>query len=255
MRLIRYQAKKEPAQYGWVNNDKIGRIDGSPFGEFQRLEASLPLDSVQLHAPIVPGKIICVGRNYSEHIKEQKADTPETPLLFFKPPSAVIGPMQTIILPPQSQQVDHEAELVVVIGKRGRWIQPTDAFSYIYGYTIGNDITARDLQRRDGQWTRSKGFDTFCPLGPWVETEFDPTDAMITCHVNGELRQMASTHDMIFHVDQIIAFASSIMTLEPGDVLMTGTPAGISPLHPGDVVEVTIEGLGKLPNPVAMEMH
>ena len=255
MRLIRYQAKKEPAQYGWVSNDRVGRIDGSPFGEFQRLEATLPLDSVQLHAPIVPGKIICVGRNYSEHIKEQNADTPETPLLFFKPPSAVIGPMQTIILPPQSQQVDHEAELVVVIGKRGRWIQPTDAFSYIYGYTIGNDITARDLQRRDGQWTRSKGFDTFCPLGPWVETEFDPTDAMITCHVNGELRQMASTHDMIFHVDQIIAFASSIMTLEPGDVLMTGTPAGISPLHPGDVVEVTIDGLGKLHNPVAMEMQ
>ena len=255
MRLIRYQAKKEPAQYGWVNNDRVGRIDGSPFGEFQRLEATLPLDSVQLHAPIVPGKIICVGRNYSEHIKEQKADTPETPLLFFKPPSAVIGPMQTIILPPQSQQVDHEAELVVVIGKRGRWIQPTDAFSYIYGYTIGNDITARDLQRRDGQWTRSKGFDTFCPLGPWVETEFDPSDAIITCHVNGELRQMASTHEMIFHVDQIIAFASSIMTLEPGDVIMTGTPAGISPLHAGDIVEVTIDGLGKLHNPVAMEMQ
>jgi 2-keto-4-pentenoate hydratase/2-oxohepta-3-ene-1,7-dioic acid hydratase in catechol pathway len=255
MRLIRYQAKKEPAQYGWVSNDRVGRIDGSPFGEFQRLEATLPLDSVQLHAPIVPGKIICVGRNYSEHIKEQKADTPETPLLFIKPPSAVIGPVQTIILPPQSQQVDHEAELVVVIGKRGRWIQPNDAFSYIYGYTIGNDITARDLQRRDGQWTRSKGFDTFCPLGPWVETEFDPTDAMITCHVNSELRQMASTHDMIFHVDQIIAFASSIMTLEPGDVIMTGTPAGISPLHPGDIVEVTIEGLGKLHNPVVMEIQ
>jgi 2-keto-4-pentenoate hydratase/2-oxohepta-3-ene-1,7-dioic acid hydratase in catechol pathway len=255
MRLIRYQAKKEPAQYGWVSNDKVGRIDGSPFGEFQRLEATFPIESVQLHAPIQPGKIICVGRNYSEHIKEQKAETPETPLLFLKPPSAVIGPRQTIILPPQSEQVDHEAELVVVIGKRGRWIQPSDAFSYIYGYTIGNDVTARDLQRRDGQWTRSKGFDTFCPLGPWVETEFDPTDAMISCHVNGELRQMASTHDMIFHVDQIIAFASSIMTLEPGDVIMTGTPAGISPLHPGDVVEVTIEGLGKLHNPVAIEMQ
>jgi len=255
MRLIRYQAKKEPAQYGWVSNDRVGRIDGSPFGEFQRLEATLPLDSVQLHAPIVPGKIICVGRNYSEHIKEQKADTPETPLLFIKPPSAVIGPMQTIILPPQSQQVDHEGELVVEIGKQGRWIQPSDAFNYIYGYTVGNDVTARDLQRQDGQWTRSKGFDTFCPLGPWVETGFDPTDAMITCHVNGELRQMASTHDMIFHVDQIIAFASSIMTLEPGDAIMTGTPAGISPLHPGDVVEVTIEGLGKLHNPVVMDIQ
>ena len=147
MRLIRYQAKKEPAQYGWVSNDRVGRIDGSPFGEFQRLEATLPIESVQLHAPIQPGKIICVGRNYSEHIKEQKAEIPETPLLFLKPPSAVIGPNHTIVLPPQSEQVDHEAELVVVIGKRGRWIQPSDAFSYIYGYTIGNDVTARDLQR------------------------------------------------------------------------------------------------------------
>jgi 2-keto-4-pentenoate hydratase/2-oxohepta-3-ene-1,7-dioic acid hydratase in catechol pathway len=160
-----------------------------------------------------------------------------------------------IYLPPQSQQVDHEAELAVVIGKRGRWIQPSDAFSYVYGYTVGNDVTARDLQHRDGQWTRSKGFDTFCPLGPWIETEFDPADAMISCRVNGELRQMASTRDMIFHVDQIIAFASSIMTLEPGDVIMTGTPAGINPLKSGDIVEVTIDGLGTLRNTVAIEQH
>ncbi|OGN94228.1 MAG: 2-hydroxyhepta-2,4-diene-1,7-dioate isomerase, partial [Chloroflexi bacterium RBG_13_48_10] len=206
-------------------------------------------------SPVLPGKIICVGRNYAEHVKETKAEIPTTPLLFLKPPSSVIGPTQTIFLPPQSQQVDHEAELAVVIGKRGRWIQPTDASDFIFGYTVGNDVTARDLQRRDGQWTRSKGFDTFCPLGPWIETEFDPTDTLITCHVNGELRQMASTRDMIFHVDQIIAFASSIMTLEPGDVIMTGTPAGISPLNPGDIVEVTIDGLGKLRNTVAAETH
>jgi 2-keto-4-pentenoate hydratase/2-oxohepta-3-ene-1,7-dioic acid hydratase in catechol pathway len=255
MRLIRYQTKKEPIQYGWVSGDKVGKIDGSPFGEFKRLEATLPLDSVQLYSPVLPGKIICVGRNYAEHVKETKAEIPTTPLLFLKPPSSVIGPTQTIFLPPQSQQVDHEAELAVVIGKRGRWIQPTDASDFIFGYTVGNDVTARDLQRRDGQWTRSKGFDTFCPLGPWIETEFDPTDTLITCHVNGELRQMASTRDMIFHVDQIIAFASSIMTLEPGDVIMTGTPAGISPLNPGDIVEVTIDGLGKLRNTVAAETH
>ena len=255
MRLIRYQAKKEPAQYGWVSNDRVGRIDGSPFAEFQRLEASLPFDSVTLHSPVLPGKIICVGRNYAEHIKEHHAETPTTPLIFLKPPSAVIGPNQSILLPPQSQQVEHEAELVVVIGKRGRLIQPTDALGYIYGYTIGNDVTARDLQNRDSQWTRSKGFDTFCPLGPWIETDFNPTDAIITCHVNGELRQMASTKDMIFHVDQIVAFASSIMTLEPGDVIMTGTPAGVSPLHAGDIVEVTIDGLGKLRNLVDVEKH
>src|SRR5512143_2528387 len=244
MRLIRYQAKKEPIQYGWVSNDRVGRIDGSPFAEFKRLEASLSLDSVRLHAPVQPGKIICVGRNFAEHIKETKAEVPTTPLLFLKPPSAVIGPLQTILLPPQSQQVDHEAELAVVIGKRGRWIQPTEAFDYVYGYTVGNDVTARDLQNRDGQWTRSKGFDTFCPLGPWVETEFNPTDVMIICHVNGEMRQMASTRDMVFRVSQLIAFASSIMTLEPGDVIMTGTPAGVGPLLPGDVVEVSIDGLG-----------
>ena len=255
MRLIRFQAKNEPAQFGWVNNDRIGKLVGSPFGEFQRLEATLALDSVVLLAPVLPGKIICVGRNYSEHIKEQKAEVPTTPLLFLKPPSSVIGPSQTILLPPQSQQVDHEAELVVVIGKRGRWIQPNEASSHIYGYTIGNDVTARDLQRRDGQWTRSKGFDTFCPLGPWIDTEFDPTDAIITCHVNDVLRQMASTRDMIFNIAQIIAFSSSIMTLEVGDVIMTGTPAGISPLNPGDVVEAAIDGLGKLRNSVAAEQH
>ena len=255
MRLIRFQTKKEPIQYGWVNNDRVGKLAGSPFGEFQRLEATLPLDSVNLLPPVLPGKIICVGRNYAEHVKETNSEIPTTPLLFLKPPSSVIGHMQTIYLPPQSQQVDHEAELVVVIGKRGRWVQPTDAADYIYGYTVGNDVTARDLQRRDGQWTRSKGFDTFCPLGPWIDTEFDPTDAMVTCHVNGVLRQMASTHDMIFHIDQVIAFASSIMTLDVGDVIMTGTPAGISPLNPGDIVEVTIDGLGKLRNTVAVETH
>jgi 2-keto-4-pentenoate hydratase/2-oxohepta-3-ene-1,7-dioic acid hydratase in catechol pathway len=151
--------------------------------------------------------------------------------------------------------VDHEAELVVVIGKPARWIEPEEAFNYVYGYTIGNDVTARDLQRKDGQWTRSKGFDTFCPLGPWIDTDFNPADALITCHVNGELRQMASTRDMIFHIDQLIAFVSSIMTLQPGDVIMTGTPAGISPLHPGDIVEITIEGIGTLRNNVEIEKH
>jgi 2-keto-4-pentenoate hydratase/2-oxohepta-3-ene-1,7-dioic acid hydratase in catechol pathway len=255
MRLIRYQIKNEPVRHGWVNNSQIGPLIGSPFGEYQRSEATIPLESVQLHAPIQPGKIICVGRNYAEHVKETNAEIPTTPLLFLKPPSAVIGPNQTIFLPPQSQQVDHEAELVVVIGKRGRWVQPSEASNYIYGYTVGNDVTARDLQRKDGQWTRSKGFDTFCPLGPWIETEFNPADVLITCHVNGELRQMASTRDMIFHIDQLIAFISSIMTLEASDVIMTGTPAGISPLHPGDIVEAAIDGIGKLINNVAEENH
>jgi len=248
MRFLRYQTKSEPAGYGWLLEDQVGPVEGDPYGEFRRLEANQPLESVKLLAPVQPGKIVCIGRNYAAHAKEHNAAVPEVPLIFLKPPSAVIGPEDKIILPPQSEQVEHEAELVVVIGKQGRWIATGDALDYVLGYTIGNDVTARDLQFSDGQWTRSKGFDTFCPLGPWVETEFDPADAVITCHVNGEMRQMGSTHDMTFNVRQLIAYISSVMTLEPGDIIMTGTPAGVGPLVPGDVVEVSIEGLGTLRN-------
>lgn len=253
MRFIRYQEGKEDPQYGWVLEDKVGPIEGSPFHEFRRLEATIPLDAIHLLPPTMPGKIICVGRNYVAHAQEHDAEVPEIPLLFLKPPSAVIGPGEQINLPPQSQHVEHEAELAVVIGKQGRRIQPEDALDYVLGYTAANDVTARDLQRKDGQWTRSKGFDTFCPLGPWIETQLDPADAMITCHVNGEMRQMASTRDMVFNVRQLIAFSSSVMTLFPGDVLLTGTPAGVGHLLPGDIVEVTIEGIGKLSNPVVQE--
>ncbi len=154
------------------------------------------------------------------------------------------------MLPPQSLQIEHEAELCIVIGRQGRSITIEDANDHILGYTIANDVTARDLQRSDRQWTRGKGFDTFCPLGPWIETEFDPADALVTCHVNDEMRQMASTRDMIFTVEQIIAYASSFMTLETGDIILTGTPAGVSPLAPGDVVKVGVEGIGTLSNPV-----
>lgn len=260
MRFIRYGDLKnptEPSRYGWLltqgDEQLIGDIEGSPFGDYRRLEAARPLSSVRLTAPVIPGKIICVGRNYAAHAREHQAEVPEVPLLFLKPPSSLIGPGDQIILPPQSQQVEHEAELVVVIGKRGRWIAPEDAAAYIFGYVIGNDVTARDLQRRDGQWTRGKGFDTFCPLGPWIETAFDPADGVISCSVNGELRQMASTRDMVFSVRQLIAFASSVMTLEPGDVLMTGTPSGVGPLLAGDMCEITIEGLGILRNPVVAD--
>jgi 2-keto-4-pentenoate hydratase/2-oxohepta-3-ene-1,7-dioic acid hydratase in catechol pathway len=255
MRFIRYQVRSEPVRYGWLQDDFVGVLEGSPFSEYQRHEADIPLASVRLLPPVIPGKIICVGRNYAEHAREHDAEVPEIPLIFLKPPTSVIGPEETILIPPQSQQVEHEAELVVVIGKAGRWIAPNEAFNHVLGYTIGNDITARDLQRRDGQWTRSKGFDTFCPLGPFIETELDSADLMITCHVNGEMRQMASTRDMVFRIDQLIAFISSIMTLEPGDIIMTGTPAGVSPLRPGDIVQVSIEHLGTLRNPVAAEMR
>jgi 2-keto-4-pentenoate hydratase/2-oxohepta-3-ene-1,7-dioic acid hydratase in catechol pathway len=206
-----------------------------------------------LLAPVVPSKIVCVGRNYAEHAREHQAEVPEYPLIFLKPPTSIVGPGDAILLPPQSQQVEHEAELAVVIGRRGRWIAAEKSTQYILGYTIANDVTARDLQRKDGQWTRGKGFDTFCPIGPWIDTDFDPADAMITCHVNGIMRQMASTRDMVFDIAQLVAFTSSFMTLEPGDLLLTGTPAGVGPLAAGDMVEVKIAGLGALQSKVQTE--
>jgi len=250
MRFIRYQTETGEDQSGWIQDNQVGAVYGDIFGEFQRGEANTPLASVHLLPPLKPGKIICVGRNYVAHAQEHGSEVPKIPLLFFKPPSAVIGPGSTILLPPQSQQVEHEAELVVVIGRRGFGITPEETLNYILGYTIANDVTARDLQRSDLLWTRAKGFDTFCPLGPWIETDFDPADALITCHVNGEMQQMASTRDMVFTVRQLIAFASSIMTLEPGDIILTGTPSGVSPLAPGDEVEIKIEGIGTLKNRV-----
>jgi 2-keto-4-pentenoate hydratase/2-oxohepta-3-ene-1,7-dioic acid hydratase in catechol pathway len=250
MKFVRYQSGSEDPQYGWLYEDQIGRIDGWLFGEYRRLEADIPVHTVRLLPPVQPSKILCVGRNYVEHAREQGVEVPEIPLLFMKPPSAVIGHRDTIVLPPQSHQVEHEAELVVVIGRRGRWIAGEDALNYVFGYTAGNDVTARDLQRRDGQWTRGKGFDTFCPLGPWIETDLEPYDSLVTCRVNGEIRQMGSTRDMVFPIQQLVAFASSVMTLEPGDIIMTGTPSGIGPLEDGDTVEVDIEGLGLLQNPV-----
>lgn len=251
MRIIRYQLPDQDPCFGWILGDQIGPIEGEIFGTFQRDEAKIPLASTRLLPPTTPSKIVCVGRNYAAHAKEHGAEVPKVPLIFMKPPSALIGHQQEIVLPQQSQQIEHEAELAVVIGAPGRWINPEEAHAHVFGYTIANDVTARDLQRSDGQWTRAKGFDTFCPLGPWIETEFDPADAVVTCHVNGEMRQMASTRDMIFSVQQLIAFISSVMTLETGDLILTGTPAGVSPLNPGDSVEVTIEGLGTLTNPVA----
>jgi len=243
MRIIRFQFGDDAPRYGWVLGDRIGLIEGSPFGEFRRAETNLSVSEVKLLAPVVPQKIVCIGRNYAAHAEEQGVQVPDNPIIFLKPTSSVIGPGNTIQLPPQSNQVEHEAELAVVIGKRGRWLFLDDALDYLLGYTIANDVTARDLQLRDGQWTRGKGFDTFCPVGPWIETEFDPTDTLISCHVNDELRQMGTTRDMVFTVQQLLVFISSVMTLEPGDLILTGTPSGVGPLKPGDQVSIAIEGL------------
>jgi len=253
MRIVRYQQKDEAPQYGWLLDDKIGEIDGDIFGRYRRRDASLTRAEVKLLAPSQPSKIVCVGRNYVDHAKELGNEVPKVPLLFLKPPSSIISSGEAIVLPPQSAQVEHEAELVVVVGKRGRHITTEDAKNYILGYTVGNDVTARDLQKTDGQWTRAKGFDTFCAFGPWIDTDFDPSDAVVTCRVNGQMRQMASTRDMVFSVATLVAYISSVMTLEPGDLIFTGTPAGVGPLKPGDRVDVEIDGLGGISNPVKAE--
>ncbi len=251
MRFVRYQIGSDEPRFGWCLDDRIGPIDGSPFGEYRRMEAEFAQASVRLLAPVQPSKIICIGRNYVDHAKEHGVEVPEIPMLFLKPPSALIGHRDSIVLPPQSSKVEHEAELGVVIAKPGRWIQPEQAADYIFGYTIANDVTARDLQRKDGQWTRGKGFDTFCPVGPWIETDLDPYDVLITCRVNEEIRQMASTRDMVFSIQQLIAYISSVMTLQPGDLVLTGTPAGVGPLEPGNQVAIHIEGIGDLINSVS----
>jgi len=251
LRILRFRQDPgaEPG-WGWLEDDRVGGLEGSPFTTYRRLEATIPLESVQLAAPVVPSKIVCVGRNYAAHAAEHNAEVPKLPLLFLKAPSAIIATGETILLPAQSHQVEHEAELAVVIGRRGRWITPEGAREHILGYTAVNDVTARDLQNSDGQWSRAKSFDTFCPLGPWIETDLDPAEILVKCLVNGQLRQMASTRDMIFPVPQLVAFISSAMTLEPGDLILTGTPAGVSQLTSGDEVTVDVEGVGQLRNPV-----
>ncbi len=250
MKIVRYQSDGNEPKYGWMLDDKVGEIEGDVFGEYRRREAKAPVAELKLLAPCEPSKILCVGRNYVEHARELGNDVPKVPLIFLKPPSSIISSGEHIILPPQSTQVEHEAELVVVIGRRAKNVTAETAREYIFGYTIGNDVTARDLQKTDDQWTRAKGFDTFCSFGPWIDTEFDASDAVVTCRVNGQMRQMASTRDMVFNVVTLVAYISSVMTLEPGDVLFTGTPAGVGELKNGDVVDVEIEGLGKLSNPV-----
>jgi len=213
------------------------------------------LSEVELLPPVTPTKIICVGRNYRDHAKELGNEVPAEPLLFFKPPSSLLAPGGVIRMPKASERVDFEGELAVVIAKRAHKLsRDQDLRPYIHGYTLANDVTARDLQKKDGQWTRAKGFDTFCPVGPVVDTELDLAAGLtIETHVNGELRQHGSTADFIFALPVLLEYITAAMTLEPGDLLLTGTPAGVGPLAAGDVVEVSIAGLGRLSNPVQPE--
>jgi 2-keto-4-pentenoate hydratase/2-oxohepta-3-ene-1,7-dioic acid hydratase in catechol pathway len=206
---------------------------------------------VELVAPVVPGKLIAIGLNYRDHIEQDTGmDVPENPIIFLKPPSAIIGPDAPIILPDGPEKIDAEAELCIVIGKRCRNVKAADAASVILGYTCGNDVSARDYQYRDGQWVRAKGFDTFAPLGPAIVTDVNPSNLAVSSRVNGEQRQSSSTSYLLFDVPALVEFISGVMTLEPGDVIMTGTPAGPPKLSPGDVCEIEIEGLGVLRNPV-----
>jgi 2-keto-4-pentenoate hydratase/2-oxohepta-3-ene-1,7-dioic acid hydratase in catechol pathway len=213
----------------------------------------MPLSGVELLVPVTPSKIICVGRNYREHARELGNEVPSEPLLFFKPPSSLLGHKGTVRMPPQAERVDFEGELALVIGKRASKLAAgTDWRTYVRGYTIANDVTARDLQKKDGQWTRAKGFDTFCPVGPLVSNEVDPEKGItVETTVNGELKQRGSTLDFIFSVPALLSYITTAITLEPGDLLLTGTPAGVGPLKPGDRVDVAIDGLGTLSNSFA----
>lgn len=275
MRIVRYTMLSVPPEEDFLDNDMFWKpehwgllIDElvyplvrAPYLEVRTdgvyapevIAPPTPLAEVRLLAPVMPSKIICVGRNYAEHAAELGNEVPSEPMVFLKPPSAVIGPDDAVVYPAISERVDHEGELGVVIGRHCRNVSEADARSVIYGYTVANDVTARDLQKKDGQWARAKGFDTFAPVGPWIDTAFDPKDRVVRCLVNDEVRQQSSTALMVYSIPRIIAHVSRFMTLEPGDLILTGTPSGIGPVRPGDVMTVEIEGLGAIRNPVIDE--
>jgi 2-keto-4-pentenoate hydratase/2-oxohepta-3-ene-1,7-dioic acid hydratase in catechol pathway len=229
----------------------IRGITPHPFGPFSFTGVRRGLGDVRLLAPVLPSKVLCVGKNYADHVQEMGGDTPpQRPILFLKPSTSVAGPGDPIILPSDSERVDFEGELAIVIGRLCRDVPVERAFEVVLGYTCANDVTARDQQKADGQWTRAKGHDAFCPLGPWIETDLDPADLPIRTTLDGELRQSSRTGLLLRDVPSLIAYLSSAMTLLPGDVLLTGTPAGVGPMSPGQTVAVTVEGIGTLTNPV-----
>jgi 2-keto-4-pentenoate hydratase/2-oxohepta-3-ene-1,7-dioic acid hydratase in catechol pathway len=229
----------------------VSSINGHPFGPLEFTGDRWALPDVRLLSPFLPSKVVAIGKNYADHAQEMGGEAPETPLIFLKPSTSVIGTGDTIRLPPSSEQVDYEGELAVVIGAPARNVRPADALRHVFGYTAANDVTARDQQRADVQFTRAKGYDSFCPLGPWVETVLDPADLRVVTRVGNTVKQDGRTSQMVHDVAAQIAFVSAIMTLLPGDVLLTGTPAGVGPLAPGNTVTVEIEGIGTLSNTVA----
>ena len=259
MRIVRFSAPAElgvgaDPLFGVLNDqNSILVLRGDPiYSGIVPQDKTLKLSDVKLLAPVIPrSKVVCIGKNYADHAAEMDSVVPAEPIIFIKPNTSVIGPNETIVWPKMSERVDHEVELAIVIGRICKEVPAAKAKDVIYGYTIANDVTARDLQKKDGQWSRAKGFDTFCPLGPWIETEFIPKDQKITATLNGEVKQSSVLSEMIFKIPQIIEFVTNVMTLLPGDVILTGTPAGIGPMPAEASISVEIEGLGTLTNKVS----
>jgi 2-keto-4-pentenoate hydratase/2-oxohepta-3-ene-1,7-dioic acid hydratase in catechol pathway len=242
----------EEAGVGSIDGPLVAPIPGHPFGPIEPSDVRVPLADVRLLAPVLPSKVIGVGRNYADHAQELGNEVPAEPMLFLKPSTSVIGPSDGIVYPRQSSDVQHEAELAVVIGRLCREVPRERVADVVLGYTCGNDVTARDLQKTDGQWARAKGFDSFCPLGPWIETDLEPSDVAITCTVGEELRQAGRTKQMVHDVAALVSYISEAFTLLPGDVILTGTPAGVAQLSVGDEVAVSVEGIGTLTNRVVV---
>lgn len=250
VRFVRVLHEGQP-RYGVPDGSEVALIDPHPFARHRPTGERLSVEGLRLLAPVIPSKVVCVGKNYADHAAEMGGEVPEEPLLFLKPSSSVIGPGDPIRLPTdRSQEVHHEAELAVVIGALLQRVAPDEAMAGILGYTAANDVTARDLQRTEGQWFRAKGFDSFCPLGPAIATGLDPADLPVRCTVDGEVRQDGTTADLVFDVATLVSEVSQVMTLLPSDVILTGTPAGVGPLLPGQTVRVEIPGIGVLENPV-----
>jgi len=263
MRIVRFTAPEKlgvgsDPLFGILNDkDAILLLRGDPiYAGIVPQDKTVNLSEVKLLAPVIPrSKVVCIGKNYADHAAEMNSEVPSEPVIFIKPNTSVIGPNETIVWPKMSQRVDHEAELAIVIGRICKEVPAEKAKDVIYGYTLANDVTARDLQKKDGQWTRAKGFDTFCPLGPWIETEFVPGNQKITATLDGQIKQSSLLSEMIFKIPQIIEFVTNVMTLLPGDVILTGTPAGISPMSAGSTISISIDGLGTLTNKVSAHVQ
>jgi 2-keto-4-pentenoate hydratase/2-oxohepta-3-ene-1,7-dioic acid hydratase in catechol pathway len=247
MKIARVQSDRGP-RWAVVEGDTVYAMDGSPWENPQRGERIGDLATAKLLAPCEPTKVLCIGLNYRAHAAESGSEVPSEPLMFWKPPTSVVGPGEDIVWAPGSERIDYEAELGVVFKRRAKHVPPGAYKEYVLGYTCANDVSARDFQRGDGQWSRAKGSDTFNPIGPWIETDLDPSDLRISGKLNGEIKQDSRTSDLVFSVDALISHLTKYFTMEPGDVLITGTPAGIGPMNPGDEYEVAIEGIGSLKN-------